>query len=697
MELVINDIPETRAQLASPNSSHGSESPGYVPATNPEPMELTSGTGLLAHSRHALSSNAGPSTNASQAQLTSPNGARGSESPGHVPPTNPEPMELTSGTGLLAHSRYAPSDNAGPTANASRPPPAIAKAKAKAKANTTAPSPPVHEALLAARSLSAALEKLSQGRPNAASLARHTYKELQAAIHPLIGNLTPENTTKATDADALRRIVREEVRAEITAAKEKIASASAHAAVSSVAHKAITSASKEAAVAAAKEATAASAKEAAKEARKTWASVAAAATAGATPAPPSRPGGAAAHGSGGAPRIVPKRVARQINIRAKDLPPEYASRSPRDTVDAINRHGRGGALAVNKLPSGDLAITFDEATHGWHTTNTEWAAKAFGTAKVLALRTYAVLAKGVHKSLLNADMERVANTLSAVNKVRVFRARPKYFSRTAATAALLLEFTNIHDANTVCDKGIIWDAGFYPCEVYDGDLRPIIYYQCWAYGHKARFCRRPALCPNCAGRKHEAGRECPAAAGKRDRCCPSCKGRHGALDKECPEYKKQWAAARRMLSERPTHFAVGGRSGPSPTPAPAAQGTPPPPAPVERRPRGGSPQPEPTPAQGAPAPDRRPTKRRRGHDVGRPSGLAVAAGAPGQCTLASSGLLLMPPSPTPQPGGTQAPTPPPASTLLPPPQPALPPIPSLPPAATFELEETQYLTDTSEL
>ena len=139
------------------------------------------------------------------------------------------------------------------------------------------------------------------------------------------------------------------------------------------------------------------------------------------------------------------------------------------------------------------------------------------------------------------------------------------------------------------------------------------------------------------------------AAEKRDRYYPLYKGRHGALNKKYPEYKKQWAAVYRILSKRPTYFAIGGHGGPSLTPALAAQGTPPPPAPVERRPRGGSLQPKPTPAQGAPAPApaRRPTKRRRGHDIGRPSGLAVAAGAPGQYTLALLRLLLIPPSPTP--------------------------------------------------
>ena len=549
----------------------------------------------------------------------------------------------------------------------------------------------VRRANLAVRNLSIELDKFSRGRPDAAAAAREAFEKLEAAIRAL--ELHPresenknkhasENAHAVPHADAFRRIVQQEVRAELQAAKESIAAKTAQAVLSGSNQKTITSATREAAVKVTKEVTAA----AAKEAQRTWASIAAAAA----PAPASHPG---PRSSSRAPRVVPRRVARQLNIRARELPAGQTDRPPQEIVSAINRHGCGGALASNKLPSGDLKITFEERAYQWYATNTQWVAEVFGTEKALARRTFAVLAKGVHKSLLDADMEGVAGAISRANNVQVFRARPKYFSRAAASAGLLLEFTSIYEANQLCDKGLVWDAGYYPCEVYDGDLRPTICYRCCAYGHKARYCRRTALCPDCAGHKHLAGEECPAAAGRRGYCCPVCKGAHRALDKRCPEYRKRWATARRMLSDRPTHFVIGGRCseashepvGAQPAVHPGRPKTLPAiPRTTSRR---QSPSPSPSGAPGSPgtrSPIRRPAKRHRG-EAGRPSGLTVAARAPGQRTLAAAGLV-------PAPQGIQAQRlPPVAPTAVP----ELPPVPSLPSTATFDMETQARPTHTN--
>ena len=152
--------------------------------------------------------------------------------------------------------------------------------------------------------------------------------------------------------DALRRAVRQEVRAEIQAAEDSIAKKTAQAVLGGTAKGSLTSATREAAVTVTKEVATA----AAKEAQKTWASIAASA---APPPPPS----SASRSTNGAPRVVPQRIARQLHIRARELPAEQPDRTPQDIVNAINRHGRGGALASNKLPSGDLCITFEETAY----------------------------------------------------------------------------------------------------------------------------------------------------------------------------------------------------------------------------------------------------------------------------------------------------------------------------------------------
>ena len=646
------------------------EAPPSAQALLPKPMELTSSDENTAHAPEELWQ---PLASSPPPTISSGTGTATQEDSTYTP----EPRELTSGSGTSAHSRHAATRtittseaNTVPLSRGSSP--LLTSSTANTTPTTSTPipqslktqaTPHVRRALLAARNLCAALDGLSRGRPDATSITKKAFEELEATIRPLDLNL-PKNAsgnalTAETHTDALRRIVQQEVRAEIRAAKDSIATRTAQAVLSGTTPGTITSATREAAAIVTKEVTTA----AAKEAQKTWASIAAAAAPSV-----SRP-------DNGAPRVVPRRVARQLNIRARELSPEHTNRPCKDIIDAINRHGRGGALAANKLPSGDLRITFEESAYQWHATNTEWVAKVFGTEKALARRTFAILAKGVHKSLLDADMSKVASTISRTNGVQIFRARPKYFSRAATTAGLLLEFTSIHDANQMCDKGLVWDAGFYPCEVYDGDLRPTICYRCWTYGHKARYCRRVALCPDCAGHKHAANEQCPATSGSRGYCCPACKGAHGALDKRCPEYRKQWATARQVLKDRPTHFVIGGR----PTSPAALQNA------SQRR----SPTPPLSNTVNTPAvetPTGRPTKRPR-RDAGRPPGLVVAARAPGQRTLSATGLVL----PAPAPHAAQV------QRLAPVTAPGPPPMPSpLPPTATSELE-TQDSANAPEL
>ena len=162
------------------------------------------------------------------------------------------------------------------------------------------------------------------------------------------------------------------------------------------------------------------------------------------------------------------------------------------------------------------------------------------------MRTYAVLVKGVHKSLLSEDMTKVAKEVGERNEICIYRARARIFKPNAPYQALLLEFTRIQDANKLCNKGMIWRLSHYDCEVYCGDLRPILYYNCWQYSHKSRFCTKRAIYPHCATPRHAEGTPCPVREGHRPYFCPACKGPHRVFNRECPEANRRWKEVRQL-------------------------------------------------------------------------------------------------------------------------------------------------------
>ena len=282
------------------------------------------------------------------------------------------------------------------------------------------------------------------------------------------------------------------------------------------------------------------------------------------------------------PKVVPQRQLRQILIKGQHVAPEFANRSAADTVTAINTIGKkGGAKAANKLPSGDIILTFAEQTRDWHMENRDrWVPQVFGNGQAVATRTYAILAKGVPRAKL-ADVGAAMTAINTSNAVSIYRAKSKFFKPGSTYGALLMEFTNIHDANRLCMDGIFWNSEYHTCEVYCGDLRPTLCFNCWQYGHKARFCKQRAKCPKCNASKHDDGTPCPAQEGKRPYCCPACKGPHGVLSRACPEGKRQWDEARALYKTRPAYFTTGSGASstqsptthqtqtPAPTPAPA--------------------------------------------------------------------------------------------------------------------------------
>jgi hypothetical protein len=284
---------------------------------------------------------------------------------------------------------------------------------------------------------------------------------------------------------------------------------------------------------------------------KSWAAVAATATARPTRPPPE------------ATKTVPARHLREIVVRTTNPPDDLQKRTAKEIVAAINTaSGKKGAIAARRLPSGDTVITFlEEEAKEWHEENTAWAKAAFGPTGEIQRRAYVVIAKRIRaEDLKKADPAETAKEIAKANGVSVTKIRAKIpRAEDARYASMLVETTSVDQANRLCDRGLVWDAQIYQCEPFSGDLRPLQCYKCWGFGHMARWCRGTARCGRCSASAHDGGEEaCPTNKGDVPKRCPACNGGHTVWDRSCPEANKRWTTAREAYSHRPTRFEIAG-------------------------------------------------------------------------------------------------------------------------------------------
>ena len=141
-----------------------------------------------------------------------------------------------------------------------------------------------------------------------------------------------------------------------------------------------------------------------------------------------------------------------------------------------------------------------------------------------------------------------------ISGMRMLRPR----SGKAKTTMLVLELVEWEEANGLCYKGLVWNAQLFNCEPYDATLRPKQCFNCFGFGHMAKFCEKAARCALCAGAAHGQGREgedlCPTKTNTARRKCTACNGAHAAFDRACPESKRHWDRARERYQVRPLCF-----------------------------------------------------------------------------------------------------------------------------------------------
>lgn len=83
------------------------------------------------------------------------------------------------------------------------------------------------------------------------------------------------------------------------------------------------------------------------------------------------------------------------------------------------------------------------------------------------------------------------------------------------------------------DEGIAVGNIYCNVEKFIFRNRPILCYNCYKYGHVAKWCSNKTVCGNCS-KKHATA----ISQSEKTTCC-NCKGTHEAWSKNCPEYEKE--------------------------------------------------------------------------------------------------------------------------------------------------------------
>jgi hypothetical protein len=258
-------------------------------------------------------------------------------------------------------------------------------------------------------------------------------------------------------------------------------------------------------------------------------------------------------------KVVPARHAREVVIKTKGGTPPQSPAAMVAKVNTALGPGSGDALAIRRLQSGDIVVSFRGNAED-HARNESWVKAAFGDQAAIARRTYTVLAKGIPRSLIEKKKEEdIQKEIEEVNEVKMARCRkriPK--SSEAKYGMLLIEVESVTTAQEICSRGVILEAQFFNCEPYSGDLKVLQCFNCHAYGHMAKACTRKAKCGFCGTEAHAGGdNNCPKKQGGTPSCI-NCKGQHAAWDRSCHAALAERQRIKEAYAYRPRQFVVGG-------------------------------------------------------------------------------------------------------------------------------------------
>ncbi|EDN02399.1 predicted protein [Histoplasma mississippiense (nom. inval.)] len=132
-----------------------------------------------------------------------------------------------------------------------------------------------------------------------------------------------------------------------------------------------------------------------------------------------------------------------------------------------------------------------------------------------------------------------------------------WLTRTGAkkpTSSLVLEFTTKEHADRAIREGLVLDACYHHCELYDRSCKLKQCYKCQKYGHIGTQCNANETCGYCAEphntrdcRKKE---EDPNSTPK----CALCKGPHAAWSNNCLTRQAETAKVEQARRNRPSYY-----------------------------------------------------------------------------------------------------------------------------------------------
>lgn len=230
---------------------------------------------------------------------------------------------------------------------------------------------------------------------------------------------------------------------------------------------------------------------------------------------------------------------------------ERANRAIKESNNAIIAHRSVSTGRI--LPSGDIILRTEglEDVEQLARAAKDWCL-SFGDKATIKRRTYRVVMNGVNCQLnlaaaparIKADnLGRLASAPTAITYTG-WLLGPRYIAeQKPETSKLIVEFDNDRAANIAILLGLAIDGRDHPCEYYDQTHRIQQCFNCQAYGHIARHCKRPTSCAYCA--QNHSSQECPTARDRARAQCAVCQQQntkrsekisedHFAFDRSCP-------------------------------------------------------------------------------------------------------------------------------------------------------------------
>lgn len=229
---------------------------------------------------------------------------------------------------------------------------------------------------------------------------------------------------------------------------------------------------------------------------------------------------------------------------------ERANRAIKESNNNIIAHRSVSTGRI--LPSGDIILRAESLEDVEQLARVKDWCLTFGDNATIKRRTYRVVMNGVNCKLdlaaapacIKADnLGRLASAPTEITYTGWFLGLRHIAEHKPETSKLIVEFNNGRTANIAILLGLAIDGRDHLCEYYD-QTHPIQQcFNCQAYGHIARNCKRPTSCAYCA--QNHSSQDCPTAKDRARAQCAVCQKQntkqsektsedHFVFDRSCP-------------------------------------------------------------------------------------------------------------------------------------------------------------------